>query len=244
MLRTRFILFYLSFLLISTFSMFQLEGDPDKVAFSLLNILLIVVPLFSVTFTTIHFYNSYEFMKLMLAQPINRINVFLGQYAGVALSLVLAYLIGVGLPLVIYGMGKTGGTIMYSGVLLTLTFTSFAFLVSVINQDKAKAIGVALLLWFYFSLIYDAFILYLVYNFSDYPLEKPILALISLNPIDLARVLMLLKLDLSALMGYTGAFYKNFFGSSLGRSFSTFVLLIWIILPLYASIRIFRKKDF
>lgn len=224
--------------------MFQLEGDPDKVAFSLLNILLIVVPLFSVTFTTIHFYNSYEFMKLMLAQPINRINVFLGQYAGVALSLVLAYLIGVGLPLVIYGMGKTGGTIMYSGVLLTLTFTSFAFLVSVINQDKAKAIGVALLLWFYFSLIYDAFILYLVYNFSDYPLEKPILALISLNPIDLARVLMLLKLDLSALMGYTGAFYKNFFGSSLGRSFSTFVLLIWIILPLYASIRIFRKKDF
>jgi Cu-processing system permease protein len=54
---------------------------------------------------------------------------------------------------------------------------------------------------------------------------------------------MLLQLDISALMGYTGAFYKNFFGSSFGIIFSSVVLLIWIIVPVGLALRIFNRKD-
>ena len=54
-------------------------------------------------------------------------------------------------------------------------------------SDLAKAIGFSLLFWFYFSLIYDGLILYVIYSFSDYPLEKVTLSLVSLNPVDLAR---------------------------------------------------------
>lgn len=67
--------------------------------------------------------------------------------------------------------------------------------------------------------------------------------LVALNPVDLARIIILLQLDISALMGYTGAFYKNFFGSHLGILFSTGVLFIWIFLPLAMATRIFAKKD-
>ncbi|CAN5638703.1 ABC transporter permease subunit [soil metagenome] len=242
-LRTRFLLFYTLFLILSTIGMFQLDSDTSKVVLSLLNILLIVVPLISVVFTTIHFYNSYEFIELMLAQPINRSLIFLAEYIATALSLSIAFLIGIGLPMLYYNADESSLTLLLAGVLLTFVFVSLAFLASVMTRDKAKAIGFALLFWFYFTLIYDAFILWIIYTFNDYPLEFTTLAMISLNPVDLARIMMILKLDYSALMGYTGAFYKDFLGNNMGYIFSISILCIWIIAPLWIARKVFVKKD-
>lgn len=243
LLRTRFVLLYTLLLLVSTVVLFQFDSDPGKIILSLLNIVLMVVPLVSVVFTTIHFFNSYEFIELMLAQPVNRRVIFLSEFLALASSLCLAYLIGVGIPIVAYGAFSGGPTLLFSGLMLTLVFVALAFLASVLTRDKAKAIGLALLFWFYFSLIYDGLLLWVIFAFSDYPLEKVTLALVALNPVDLARIIMLLKLDISALMGYTGAFYKNFFGSYWGMLFSTSVLLVWVTVPLWLATRIFAKKD-
>ena len=242
LLRTRFIVLY-ALLLVSTIVLFQFDSDPGKIILSLLNIVLMVVPLVSIVFTTIHFFNSYEFIELMLAQPVNRTVIFLSEFLALALSLCLAYLIGVGVPMIAYGAWSDGITLLFSGLMLTLVFVSLAFLASVLTRDKAKAIGLALLFWFYFSLIYDGILLWIIFSFSDYPIEKLTLGLVALNPVDLARIIMLLELDISALMGYTGAFYKNFFGSSWGMIFSTAVLFIWIAFPLALATRIFSKKD-
>jgi Cu-processing system permease protein len=243
LIRTRFTILYTLFLFLSTIAMFQLDSDGGKVIMSLLNIVLMVVPLISIIFTTIHFYNSYEFIELMLAQPVNRRAVFLSEYFAVAFSLCFAFVAGVGFPLLAYGAGLSALTLLFTGTVLTLVFVSLAFLSAVLTRDKAKAIGVALLFWFYFSLIYDGLLLWIIYSFSDYPLEKITLVLIALNPVDLARVLMLLQLDIAALMGYTGAFYKDFFGSELGVFFSVGTLIVWVLLPLYAAQRVFQKKD-
>lgn len=242
-LRTRFILLYTLFLLICTFALFQLDSDAEKVVMSLLNIVLMVVPLVSIVFATIHFYNSYEFIELMLAQPVKRKVIFLGEYFAVATSLSVAFLVGAGLPIALYGGGVPGLTLLFCGAVLTLVFTSMAFVASVLTRDKAKAIGVALIFWFYFSLIYDGLLLWVIYYFNDYPLEQTILSLIALNPVDLARIIMLLQLDISALMGYTGAFYRDFFGSFAGMGLSIAVLAVWVIAPVLAALRIFAKKD-
>lgn len=242
-LRTRFMLLYTALLFISTLAMFQIDNDPSKVVMSLLNIVLMVIPLVGIVFTTIHFYNSYEFIELMLAQPVDRKVIFLGEYIAVACSLSIAFLLGCGIPILLYGATPAAITLLCCGTVLTLVFVSLAFLAAVLTRDKAKAIGVALLFWFYFSLIYDGFLLWFVYAFSDYPLEKITLTLIALNPVDLARVIMLLQLDISALMGYTGAFYKAFFGSNTGIILSTALLALWIAIPCYLSLRIFSKKD-
>jgi Cu-processing system permease protein len=242
-LRNRFIIFYTLFLALTTIALYQLDSDPAKVTLSLLNIMLMVVPLVSIIFTTIHFYNSYEFIELMLAQPVNRKVVFLAEYFAVTLSLSISIVLGVGLPIIIYGIDSASFTLLYTGVLLNIVFVSLAFLASVITRDKAKAIGIALLFWFYFSLIYDGLLLWIIYSFQDYPLEKLTLGLVSLNPIDIARIIMILQLDISALMGYTGAFYKDFFGSNMGILFSGTILGIWILLPLALALRIFRLKD-
>ena len=204
---------------------------------------MLVVPLVSAVFTSIHFFNSYEFMELMVSQPIHRKVVFLSEYLAVASSLCFAFLIGVGLPLIIFGSGQANWVLLFTGIMLTLAFTSLAFLSSVLTRDKAKAIGIALFLWLYFSLIYDGFVLWIVYSFTDYPLEKITLTMIALNPVDLARILMLLQLDISALMGYTGAFYQDFFGSYVGIFFSSVTLVIWIVVPMLTALRVFNRKD-
>ncbi len=242
-LRNKVVLAYTAFLFIVSLTLFQMEENSSKAVLSLLNIVLIVVPLVSMVFSTIHWYNSYEFIELMLTQPIGRKKVLLSEWAGISSSLVTAFLAGVGLPVLFYNFNSTGLGLILIGCLLTLVFTSIAFLASVKSKDKARGIGAALLLWFYFALIYDGLVLSVLFAFSDYPMEKATLLLSSLNPIDLGRIYLMLQMDVSALMGYTGATYKIFFGSGIGLLYTLGIMMLWIVVPLFFAVRSFLKKD-
>lgn len=242
-LRSRFVLAYMAFLLVVSMSFFNLESDPTKGMMSLLNIILIVLPLVSIVFATIHLYNSYEFMELLLAQPLRRTDIFLGEYLGMAASLCLAFGIGVGVPVLLYDGSIRGLMLVACGLLLTLAFVSLAFLATVMARDKAKGVGIALLLWFFCTILYDGIVLMAMFAFSDYPLEKVIMGLAFLNPVDLARIAMLLQLDAAALMGYTGALFQLFFGSVWGAGLSFLAMLVWIAGPLWLATHIFKKKD-
>ncbi len=242
-LRNKIIIAYTLFLFIISMSLFRMEENESKALLSLLNIVLIVVPLVSIVFATIHYYNSYEFIELMLSQPMSRTRILLSEYAGISFSLLASFFIGVGIPVLFYSFNDIGLSLIFSGMALTLVFTSLAFFASVRARDKARGIGFALLLWFYFALIYDGLILLILFTFNDYPLEKLTLVLSALNPVDLARISIMLKMDVSALMGYTGALYKDFFGSGTGILFTAAVMLLWIALPLWWSLRFFKRKD-
>lgn len=242
-LRSKVIIAYTFFLGVITFSLFSLEDNESKAILSLLNIVLIIIPLMSMIFTTIHYYNSYEFIELLLAQPLSRGRILLSEYGGVAISLVSAFWAGAGIPVLMYACNPTGLALLFTGTCLTLIFTSLAFVTAVKARDKARGIGMALLLWFYFALIYDGIVLMILFTFSDYPMEKFTLVLAALNPIDLGRIFIMLKMDISALMGYTGALYKDFFGSATGILFTVGAMLFWITAPLLLAFRMFRKKD-
>lgn len=242
-LRNKVVIAYTLFLFIVSMSLFQMEENSSKAVLSLLNIVLIVIPLVSMVFSTIHWYNSYEFIELMLTQPVSRKRVLISEYLGMSSSLATAFLIGVGIPVMIYHFDNTGIALLIVGSLLTLVFTSIAFYASIKSRDKARGIGVALLLWFYFALIFDGLLLLILFGFSDYPLEKLTMILASFNPIDLGRIYLMLQMDVSALMGYTGATFKEFFGSQAGLFYTMGVMLIWITVPLLLSIRSFNKKD-
>ena len=241
--RSKIVIAYTLFLLLISVSMFSLEENSSKAMLGLLNIVLIVVPLISLIFSTIHYYNSYEFIELMLSQPMSRTKILLSEFAGVSLSLGVAFLIGAGIPVLVYSFDATGLSLLFTGFALTVIFSSIAFFASVKSRDKARGIGAALLLWFYFALIYDGIILLILFNFNDYPLEKVTLLLSSLNPIDLGRISIMLKMDVSALMGYTGALYKDFFGSLSGTLYTIGLMTIWLIVPILLAVKAFKRKD-
>lgn len=242
--KSRFALLYTLFMVLVAISIYQVSEDMSKVSLSLLNIMLMIVPLISAIFATTHFFNNLEFTELMLAQPVKRRDVFLSQILAVMFVLSMAILIGFGAPMLLWGADITVLTLLGIGISLSIIFAGLAFLASVLTRDKAKAIGISLSFWIYFSLIYDGFVLYLIYSLADYPLEKTTLSLVFLNPVDLGRVIMLMQLDISALMGYTGAFFQQFFGSAKGILLSSSMMFIWMLWPLGVAMRVFKKKDF
>lgn len=242
-IRNKILIAYTVFLLAISFGFFSFNDNPIKSISSLLNIVLIVLPLFSIIFSTTHYYNSYEFTELLLAQPVKRKTLYTSQYLGVSISLAAAFLIGVGIPVLLFAQNAAGLLLICGGLTLTFVFVSMAFLASVYARDKAKGIGVALLLWFYFVFIYDALVLMIMFALSDYPIEKFILSLAFLNPVDLIRIILLMQLDVAAIMGFTGAVFSNFLGSVNGIILCFIAIGFWIIIPLIISLRKFVRKD-
>jgi len=243
LLRNRIVIAYTFILLVIALSIFNLEDNSAKGLVSLLNIILIIVPLISIIFSTIYTYNSSEFIELLVSQPLKRSIIWLSVFCGLAGSLSLSFIIGIGIPILIYQPGATGFTMLAIGIALSVIFVAIALLAAVSTRDKAKGIGLSILLWLYFSLIYDGLVLFVLFQFSEYPMERPVVALSFLNPIDLARILVLIKMDVSALMGYTGAVFRNFFGTGAGMALTGAMLLCWIIIPVLLSLRIFKRKD-
>jgi Cu-processing system permease protein len=242
-LRNKIVITYTVFLLVMSLSVFNLEDNFSKGLLSLLNVILIIVPLVSIVFSTIYVYNSAEFIELLVSQPLKRKTIWLSLFCGLALSLCIAFFIGAGVPILIYAAGSTGIMMLVIGLVLSVIFVSIAVLASVSTRDKAKGIGKAILLWLYFSLLFDGLVLFFLFQFADYPLEKLMAGVSALNPIDLGRIMILLQMDVSALMGYTGAIFKDIFGTVAGMTVAFFVLLLWTIVPLGLSLRKFNSKD-
>ena len=243
LVKNRIILAYTVFLLAMSLGIFSMDENATKGIMSLMNLVLIFIPLVSIIFSTIYVYNSSEFIELLVAQPLRRKHLWLSIYTGLAVSLSLAFIAGVGIPVLLYDGTATGLILILSGLFQTLIFTGIALLASVKTRDKAKGIGVSILLWFFFTIIYDGIVLLLLFQFSEYPLEKPMIVLSMFNPVDLSRVLILLKLDISALMGYTGAVFNDFFGSRTGMILSAAILFMWTIIPVWVSLKKFQRKD-
>jgi Cu-processing system permease protein len=241
--QNKIVLIYTFLLLVIALSVFNLENNSMKGMLSLLNIILILVPLISIIFSTIYSYNSSEFIELLVSQPVKRKTIWLSLFGGLATSLSLAFFIGAGIPILLYHADTTGYLMILTGLFLTIIFVSMAMLAAVLTRDKAKGIGLAILLWLFFALIFDAIVLFLLFQFQDYPLERIMVLLSFMNPIDLSRIQILLQMDISALMGYTGAVFREFFGNHVGIGLSFFGLLIWILCPLLISMKKFNKKD-
>lgn len=241
--RNRTVLLYTMLLGMLAWSSFALEDNTSKGMLTVLNLVLLTVPLVSIFFATIYIYNSGEFIELLLSHPLKRSRIWFGLFLGLNISLIGAYFIGVGLPLLLFVEPGLAITTIIMGCLLTATFVSMAMLCSLFSRDKSRGIGYAILLWLYFALLFDGLVLFILFQFSDYPVEKFMVGLTCLSPVDLTRIFILLKLDSSALMGYTGAIFRDTFGSGGGMLGSFILLLSWVMLPFYFSLRKFNRKD-
>jgi Cu-processing system permease protein len=231
------------------FVLLFLNNDMNKAIITLMNIIIVLTPLIGTIFGVMYYYQSKEFTELLLAQPIKRSKIFMGQYLGVALSLTLSLVLGLGIPFIFYGLFRSAAIFDFSLLLLVGAFLNFIFValsynISLSTDNKIKGFGYAILMWLFLAVIYDGLFLISLVMFNEYPLDKASLAATMFNPIDLSRILILLKLDISALLGYTGAVFKEFFGTSMGIISSLSILVMWVALPVYRIVYKSRKKDF
>jgi Cu-processing system permease protein len=247
-LRSRWLIGYALFFLVVTDALLRF-GSGEKALLSLVNVVLFVTPLVTVVFATVYLYNSREFIELLLAQPVKRRQLFGGLYLGLAIPISLVFIASIAVPMMIHhannavAMG-TLVSLLGTGVALTAVFTAIAFLIVARVDDRMKGLGLAIVLWLMFAVLYDGVVLLLVAIFADHAIERPLLGLMVLNPVDLARVVLLLRFDVSALLGYTGAVMRQFFSGAAGVAIASAALVGWIMVPLLLAFRAFDRKDF
>jgi Cu-processing system permease protein len=249
LLRSRWLIATAAVLFIVTEVLFRFGGEPARTIASLVNIVLVVIPLMSVVLGTIYFYNSREFNELLLAQPVNRTSIYLGKLIGFAGALCIAVLAGLGGPFLIHSYGLREHvqelvTLLVIACALVVIFVSLAFYAATRFEDRIKGLGMTLAVWFFLTVIWDGLILLYVHIFRDYPYEGGLLGLVFLNPVDLGRINILLQLDISALMGYTGAVFQKAFGTSRGLALSAVAMIVYATMPVLFGLRTFRRKDF
>lgn len=249
LIRSRWSYVYLLFYFLLAVVLLFMNASLSKAILTLMNVVTLLVPLIGTIFGVMYYYNSKEFTELLLALPIKRKAIFLGQYLGVAISLSLSLILGLGIPFIMYGLFQSGDIWEFSLLLLLGTFLSFIFSgisynIALRNENRIKGFAYAILAWLILAVIYDGLFLVALTVFNDYPLERFALIASLFNPIDLSRIMMLLKLDISALLGYTGAVFKRFFGGQAGFLISLAVLFVWTIIPMWMLQLKASKKDF
>jgi Cu-processing system permease protein len=248
-MRSRWLTVYTLFFTFLAEGLIRFSGSDAKAILSLTTVVLIVIPLVTLVLSTIYVYNAREFTELLLAQPIKRSSMFAGLYLGLTLPLAGGFAAGVAVPFIVRGGGDPSLraallTLLAIGVVLTGVFTAIAFWIALRAEDRLRGLGMALGVWLLLGLLYDGAVLVVVAVFADYPIERPLLALSFANPIDLGRMIMLLRLDVAALMGYTGAVFQRFFSGASGVALASTALAAWMVVPLGLSARLFRRKDF
>jgi Cu-processing system permease protein len=157
--------------------------------------------------------------------------------------------LGVSIPIVLHrGVSADSATLLVlmlvAGVALTAVFGAIATLIAGVVDDRLKALGVALGIWGFMTIAWDGLILWTTVAFADRPLEAPLLAMTFLNPVDLARVLLTLRLDISAMMGYTGAVFSRMLGGWSGTLAAVGGLALWTLVPGLFALRAFKTRDF
>lgn len=247
--RNRWVLAYALVLLLLTEALHQMGGSGTRALTSLLNLVLLLVPLVTSVFGVVYWHAAREFTELLLAQPVARRRLWWGLYLGLVLPLVAAYAIGLVLPLLWHRAldGETARLLaLYVGVgaALTAIFGAAALWLGVRHDDRLRGLGVTLGLWFAAAVAYDAIVVWLATAFADWPLERPMLIAMLGNPIDLARTALVLRLDSAALMGYTGAVMARTLGDASGLVLSGLGLGVWLVLPVWLALRAFERKDF
>lgn len=234
---------YTILLFIISWSVLGLDNNETKATLSLLNVVLLVVPLVSIIFSTIYVYNSSQFIELLLSQPVPRGKVWFNLFLGLSTALILAFLLGCGIPILLYSSIETGLSVLITGIFLSIIFTSLAMLAAIFSRDRAKGIGISIFIWMFFAIIYDGILLLLMFQFADYPIEGIMATLAAINPIGLSRIFVLLQLDVAAMLGQAGAIFKQVFGAGGGMVISLLILTIWTFVPFLWSLILFNKKN-
>lgn len=220
---------------LTTFSGASVSADGfDRTVASLAVLAVYLVPLVALAFGYDAVVGREEsgWLQALFALPISRSLVVLGTYVGRAIVITSATVIGFGvaggLLLREFGLGgfETYAGFVLATVGLSLAFLAIGILLSTIAREKTHALGLSLLAWAWFILVYDLLSLGVVAAFS-LP-EVVITGLLLSNPAGVYRVLVLGSLGAGGDAGFAAAL------ASAGVSGTALVvaLLAWIVVPI------------
>lgn len=220
-----------------------------RVTLSLMNLVLLMVPLTALMLGVTSLAGAGEGLALLLAQPVSRGEVLAGKFAGLAAALAFAQLLGFGVGGVVValngGAAEVPGFLVLTGLSLLLGWItlSASIAIAAIWPDRLRAMTAALLLWLLMVIAYDLAVLGATALLSGLPLQTVLFPALLLNPVDLVRVLTTLAVGSGALFGPTSAVLMKMFGTAAGITLGLAVLAIEGTVPALVAARVFKRRD-
>ena len=216
---------------------------------SLLNLVLLLFPLVALFLGVGAMTGERGAFALLVAQPVTRGEVLLGKFLGLTLTLAAATATGFGVAGVVIGV-TTGGADL--GRFLALTaiacalatcFVAIALALAVVARNRARALGLAVAVWFSAVILYDLVVVGVAVAIGAKALTPAFVALLFVNPVDLARVLGILALDSPMAFGATGASLMRMLGEQGAAAALAMGLVAWTLGPLGGAWLAFRRAD-
>jgi Cu-processing system permease protein len=255
-LRNRwFLLYFVAFAILSlSLSWLSLSGAGiegfagfGKTTAGLVNLVLLFVPLMGLTIGAGSL--SYEREKgtlgYLLAQPVDRGEVLLGKYLGLAVALSASLALGFGITGLVIAINGGGDARPYATLtlltfVLALATLSLGVLISTIARRASVALGVALLLWLTFAFVSDLGLMGGTIAFRLHVAELFRLSLI--NPLQSFKMAVLHGAYATVdSLGPVGIYATQTYRGSLSAILLA-ALGFWVVAPVVAAYVIFTRR--
>lgn len=223
-----------------------------RTAASLINLVLLIVPLMALTVGAQSLAGESERSTLayLLTQPINRLEIFVGKYLGLLLGLLGSLTLGFGISGLVMALNGAGASdpLIYLRLVglafaLSLTMLSVGLLVSALTKRANVAIGIGLFLWLVFVFFGD-----LGMMGTAMTLRVPIEGLFWLslsNPLQVFKLAAILDIRATLeMLGPAGIYATQRYDHTLPWILVG-MLLLWTLIPAaLAYLRLHTKNDF
>lgn len=222
-------------------------GGFGRTAASLINALLLFVPLLGLSVGAVSLATERErgTLAYLLAQPVNRIEVFLGKTIGAALAVITALALGFGLAGLALATGRGGNWIAYLAlagysVLLALVSLGIGFVISVFTRKAATALGAALIVWL--ALVFLSDLGLIGVTLSVRPTDATLLGMVLSNPLQIFKLgaVYSLRSTLDSL-GAAGQYAVYRFGTGL-TGLLIGLMVLWAALTHGIAFAVFNRK--
>jgi len=226
-------------------------SELDISVISLASLSVYLIPLIALMLSYDALVGEFErgTMMLLLAYPVTRWQIIVGKFLGHLMILLIAIVVGYGGTVVVLTLVTDSGTegwqayatMMASTLVLGAVFIALGYLISVIVRERATAAGAAIGLWLVFVVLYDLLLFGALTMDEDQKISQQLFSMLMLvSPTDAYRVLNLSLFEgVSEAAGIAGvASEAGMSGMLLASS-----LVLWIILPLVATLLLFRRRE-
>ncbi len=226
--------------------------DFARTAVSLVQLVLLLVPLASLVFGVLELTPDRGAAELLYSQPVPRSTILTGKLLGLFLALVAAQAIGFGAAgLVVFsGAGEYGLAgflgVVAGSIVLTAIFLGIAALVAAGNfgRRRTRALAIALVVWFVAVVLFDVAALGLASVLRSGSASRLLITSVLVNPVDAVRTAALLGIEGTAAFGASSLAFLRFTGGPLGAALWLGASLVaWAIVPVLLAAYRLRRSD-
>jgi Cu-processing system permease protein len=226
--------------------------DFARTATSLVQVVLLLVPLASLVFGVLALTPDRGAAELLYSQPVSRTAVLAGRLLGLFEALTAAQAVGFGAAgLIIFAQAGDTGVSGFLGVAagsvtLTAVFLAVAALIAggAGARRRTRALAVALVAWFMSVVLFDVAALGLASMLSSGSASRLLIVSVLVNPVDAVRTGCLLAVEGTAAFGAASLAFLRFTDGPLGAfEWIALSLVVWTVVPFALGARRLRTMD-